>query len=137
MCAAGSDRRAWHAVERGGFGILDDHQAAIFVDVADTTRAIGAGTRQDDAHGSVARVLGQRAEEDVNRQVQGGFMFLSREPELALAEHHVHVGRDQVDGIALDWHAVLDPMDRQFGSAGQKLVHQALEVRREVLDEHE
>ena len=46
-------------------------------------------------------------------------------------------GRDQVDVVGLDGHPVLDQVDRQLGVPRQELVHQALEVGRQVLDDDE
>ncbi|HYJ51844.1 MAG TPA: hypothetical protein VEW04_01615, partial [Allosphingosinicella sp.] len=39
--------------------------------------------------------------------------------------------------VGLDRHPVLDQMDRQRGVPREQLVHQALEVGRQVLDDHE
>jgi hypothetical protein len=39
--------------------------------------------------------------------------------------------------VGLDRHPVLDQVDRQLGVAGEQLVHQALEVWRQVLDHDE
>ena len=39
--------------------------------------------------------------------------------------------------IGLDRHAVFDEMDRERRMARQQLVHEALEVRRQVLNDHE
>ena len=52
-------------------------------------------------------------------------------------DDHLLLRRDQIDVVRLDQHAVLDEVDRQLGVPREELVHQALEVRRQVLDDHE
>jgi hypothetical protein len=39
--------------------------------------------------------------------------------------------------VGLDHHAILDEVNGQLGAAPEDLVHQALEVRRKVLDDDE
>ena len=52
-------------------------------------------------------------------------------------DDHLLLRRDQVDVVGLDRHPVLDEVDRQLGVPREQLVHQALEVGRQVLDDHE
>ena len=46
-------------------------------------------------------------------------------------------GGIEIDVVGLDEHPVLDEVDRQLGVPSEELVHQALEVGREVLDDDE
>ena len=54
-----------------------------------------------------------------------------------LADDHLLHRRQQVDGVRLDQHLVLGLADRHRRPPRQQLVHQALEVRRQVLEDDE
>ena len=66
----GVARRPGHPVELRALHVLHDHQPAGFVHVADPARPVAAAARQNDRHRTRAAVLGQRPEEDVDRQRQ-------------------------------------------------------------------
>jgi hypothetical protein len=126
-----------HAVELGGLDVLHHDQAAGLVHRPDAARAVRAATRQHDCDRMGAAVLGERAEEDIDRQ---GHLLLApafAQEQLAARDDHLLLGRDQINVVRLDGHPVLAEMDRQRRTAGQDLVHQTLEVGREVLNDHE
>ena len=59
------------------------------------------------------------------------------EQQLAAGDDHLLARRDEVDGVGLDHDAVGDAMDRQRRLSAEQLVHAALEVRRQVLQDDE
>ena len=63
--------------------------------------------------------------------------LLLAQEQAAAGDDHLVLGRDQIDVLRLDRHPVLDEVDRQLGVTGQELVHHALEVGREVLNDDE
>ena len=69
-----------HAVVFGGFGVLRHCHAAFALDRPNPLGAVTAGPREHDADGPLSLVLGQGAEEKVNRQTmaarRGGFQQL-------------------------------------------------------------
>ena len=79
-------------------------------------------------------VFGQRAKENINRHF--GLAFLARaEPEAPVLDGEVLLGRVEVNRIGLQRLPVLRVQDRNLRAAGQQFVHQAFEVRRQVLDD--
>ena len=68
---AGADRVLRHAGMGRGCRILRDRDAALGLDEAQTQRAVGSGARKDDADRALLLVLGQGAEEDVDRAPLG------------------------------------------------------------------
>lgn len=134
---AGIDRHPGHAVELSALGVLHDDEAARLLDVEDTSRAIAAAARQDDRDRAIAAVLRQRAEEGVDGQCALLLAILLAQQQAPAGDDHLHLRRDQVHMVRLDVHAVLHEMNRERGVPGEQLVHHALEVRRQVLDDHE
>ena len=65
---AGGDGAARHAVILGGVGVLGHDHAALALDGPHAQGAVAAGARKHDADGPLALVLGQGAEEEVDRQ---------------------------------------------------------------------
>jgi hypothetical protein len=64
---AGADGAARHALEAGGLGLLHKHDAAFGLDEAQAERAVGARAREDDRDRTLALILGERAEEGIDR----------------------------------------------------------------------
>jgi hypothetical protein len=126
-----------HAVELRRLRVLHDDETAGLVDVADATRTVAAAAGQHDGDGALPAVLGERAKEDVDGERQLLLPIALAEEQPAAGDDHLLLGWDQVDVVGLDQHAVLDEMDGEIGVTSEQLVHQALEVRREVLDDHE
>ena len=122
-----------HAVVFGGFGVLRHRHAAFALDRPHALGAVAAGAREHDADGPLALVLGQGAEEKVDRQAmaarRGGFQQLQR----AVEKGHVPVGRDDIGAVGLDRHAVLDFEDLHAGITLDQFGEDALVVRGQVL----
>ena len=151
----GVDGRVGHAVEIGAARALGHDETAIVLDGADAVAAVGAGAGQDDAHGALARGLGQRLEEEVDRVVDlfGRAALDQRETqalvvdriagrrplriELGALDHHVPFRRDQVDMARLHRHVVAHLDHVEGGLAPEDLGHHRLVVGREVLDDDE
>jgi hypothetical protein len=132
-----ASRRPRHSVELGALDVLDDHQPSGLVDVADPARSVAAASGEDDRHGARTAVLGQGPKEDVDRQRPLLMSVLLAQEQTAAGDDHLVLGRDQIDVLRLDRHPVLHEMDRQLGVPRQELVHHALEVGRQVLNDHE
>ena len=107
------------------------------MNVANAARAVAAAAGEDDRDRLLAGVLRERAEEDVDRERELLLPIPLAQEEATAGDDHLLLGRDQVDVVGLDEHPVLDEVNRQIGVASEELVHEALEVRRQVLDDHE
>ena len=135
---AGVARGPRHAVELRALDVLDDHEPAGLVDVADAARAVAAAAREHDRdrarRRSPAPASGRRRR---SGSVSSCCRSRSLEQQAPAGDDHLLLRRDQVDVVGLDQHAVLDEVDRQLGVPREQLVHQALEVGRQVLDDDE
>ena len=127
---------ARHPVESGGLLALSDDQAALFVNRQQSARTVAAGSRENDRRGLPSGILGQGTEKHVDRHRQSLARVPFRQMEAASGDNHLRLGGNQVDGIRLDLQPLLDAMHGHRRMPGQQLVHQALEVRREMLDHH-
>jgi hypothetical protein len=134
---AGLARAARHAVEIRALFILAEHEPAGVVDVADTAGTVTTGTRQHDPNRARPHVLGQGAEENVDRQGERLRLALVTQQQSAARDDHLLARRDQVNAVGLDVHVVLDQQHGDASAAGEQLVHHALEVGREVLHDDE
>jgi len=107
------------------------------VDILDAARAVAAAARQHDGDRTFAGVLSQRSEEMIDRKRQPVPRIAIAQQQLApLDDHFLHRGQ-QVDGVGLHHHFVLSMLDRDGRPAAEELVHQALEIRRQVLQNDE
>lgn len=134
---AGVDRAARHPVEAGALGVLADDQAARLVHLANAARPVAAGPRQDDRDRVGGGVLGQRAQEVVDRQRQAAGRLLVGQQQVAAREDHVLAGGYEIDVVRLDQDAVGHLLDRDARPPGEQLDHPALKVGREVLEDDE
>ena len=116
---------------------LNEHEATGLVDVADATRSVAAAPRQDHRDRPPSTVPRQGAEEHVDGQRQLLLAIALAEEQAPAGDDHLLLGGDQVDVVALDRHPVGHQADRQVRPTRQQLVHEALEVGRQVLDDHE
>jgi hypothetical protein len=134
---SGAQRAERHAVELGRIGAFAQHHPACLADFLHAPRAVAAAARQDDCHRAIANVVGERAEEKIDRQRQPvtGVAVVQQQPPLP-DDHFLH-RRQQIDDVGLDRHVVFGLTDAQLGAPRQQLVHQALEVGREMLEHHE
>ena len=122
-----------HAVEFGAFGRLDDNHPVLLLDGPDPVGAIRPGAGKDDRYAPVLIGLCQGAEKYVDWVIDM-LVVIFRQMQLVALDLQVIFGRDHVDMILLDPHAV----DRfHYGHGGilaQYLLKQAFMVGREVLD---
>nr|WP_255604410.1 hypothetical protein [Oscillochloris sp. ZM17-4] len=133
----GGDGAAGHAVVLGALGGLRHGHAALALDGAQAEGAIAAGAREHDADRALVLVLGQRAEQVVDRQAQAARRHRLKQMQGAVEEGHVAVGRDDIGAVGLHDHAVLDLEDLHAGVAPDQLAEDALVVGGEVLNEDE
>ena len=92
---------------------------------------------QDDRDRALADILRERPEEQVDRQRQPVPRIPVVQQQPAPPDDHLLHRRQQVDRVRLDRHVVLGLPDRHRRAARQQLVHQALEVRGQVLQHDE
>ncbi len=78
--------------------------------------------------------MGQRAEEEINRQAQSARRDGIEQVQGAVQDGHVLVARDDIDAVRLDPHAIFDLDDRHGRAALEQFHHHALVGRVEVLD---
>ena len=89
---AGQDRAARHAVITGLLRILRDHQAALFLDRLQPGAAVGAGSRKDDADGAGAEFLGQRMQQEIERQARAMALLRLRQTQGAGLDREIGPG---------------------------------------------
>ncbi len=130
-------RAPWHAVEARGRGLLDERQPTAVANGTEPARAVASGARQNHAHRARSRVLRHRAKEAVDRQPQAVVHRALAEQETPARDDHLDLRRHQVDGPRLEHHFVGGPANGQLGVPRQELVHPRLEVRREMLNDHD
>ena len=130
---AGVDGTVRHAVVLGGLGVLRHRHAAFALDRPQAQGPVAAGPREHDADGPLVLVLGQRAEEKVNRQAQAAGRGLFQQLQCAVQKGHVAVGRDDVRAVGLHRHPIFDLEDLHPGIALDQLGEDALVVRGQVL----
>jgi hypothetical protein len=82
-------------------------------------------------------VLGQGAEEEVDRQTQPARRRGFEKAQRAVEQRHVVAGRDDVGTVGLDPHAVLDLLDLHAGVALDQLGQDAFVIGREMLHQNE
>ena len=133
----GGDGAARHAVVLGGFRVLRHRHAALALDRAQPQGAVAAGAREHDADGPFVLVLGQRAEEEVDRQALAAWRGGLEELQLPVQEGHVAVGRDDVGAVGLHRHPVRDLEHLHAGVALDQVGEDALVVGGQVLHQHE
>ena len=98
---AGHDGAAWHPVVVGLFRILCDNQAAHLLDRLCPNATIGAGSREDDADGALTELLGERVQQEVERQSHALASPGMGKLKCAVAYREIASGRDDVDVVRL------------------------------------
>ncbi len=134
---AGLDRAARHPVELGGGDRLHEGDAGLLLDRPQPERAVGAHPREDHPDAALLLVLGERAEEEVDRQVEPARRGLRQEVQHAVEDRHVLVGRDHVDVVALYRGAILGLRHRHRRRALEQLDQHPLVRGVEVLHDDE
>ena len=95
-----------HIGELGVLRVLDDRPAAGGPDLREPQGAVAAAARQQDAAASVSPVVGQGAEEVVDRHQQAVAVDRRREREPILGDVEELLRRHDVDAVGQDRHAV-------------------------------
>ncbi len=135
---ARGDRALRHAVIVGFADVLRDNEAAVRLDRLEPNGAVGAGPRQDHADRTRAPFARQRIQKEIERQAHAVTLSRSRQPQRRLVVHRqIGAGRNDIDALALDRHAVGRLHDRHRRVAGQQVDHHAVVARIEVLDDDE
>ena len=131
----GVNRAARHAVEFGRGRLLHQHHARLFLDGAQTQRAVGAHAGKNHADAVLLLVLRQGAEEEINRQAQPARRRRFEQVQHAVQDGHVLVRRDHIDAVRLHPGAILDLDDLHAGGALEQFGHDAFVRRVQVLDD--
>ncbi len=132
---SGVNGAARHAVEFGGGRFLHKDHARFFLDGAQAQRAVRAHARKDHADAVFLLVIGQRAEEEINRQAQTARRKRIKQMEHAVQDGHILVGRDDIHAVRFDPHPILDLKNLHACAALEQFHHDALVRRVEVLDD--
>ena len=133
---AGHDRAARHAVILGLARLLRDDEPALRLDRLQPETAVAAGSREDHADRAFAEFVRQRAQEKVERQARAVTLARLRQAKGAGADREIGAGRDEIDMLGLERHAVRRLLDRQRRMAGQQIDHHACMRRIEMLDQN-
>ena len=80
----------------------------LFLDGPQAQGAVRAHAREDDADAPLLPVLGQGAEEKIDRQAQSAGRRRLEQVQHPVQDGHVLVGGDHIDAVRLDLHPVLD-----------------------------
>src|ERR1019366_6955230 len=94
---AGRDRAAWHSIEFSLLRILNDNEAAFFLDRAKPNAAIAAAPREDDADSQFTASLGKRAKKKVEWQTGSMPFRWFRKPEQAISNCKRDTRRNEID----------------------------------------
>lgn len=116
---------------------LRDRQPAAFLDGAEPGRPVAPDARQDNRNGVVALIFGQRGEESIDGSTicPRGRRF--NDKEAAVLDRQGCVGRNDVNPVGFDVHAMLGFDHWDGGIAAQYLRQHALMIGRKMLHQHE
>jgi hypothetical protein len=117
--------------------LLDQRDAAGAVDGAHSQGAVAAGARENDADRLVALVIGQGAQESVDRHALAAWHLRHGNPQLAVRDGHLTVGGNDVHAIGAHRHAIFGLDDRHRRRALQDLGQQAGMAGIEMRHQHE
>ena len=131
----GGDGATRHTVKLGGSIVLRDDHSALGFYGADAQRSIAAGSREDNANGTVSPVQRQGAEEKVNGQVLSARGGEFQELERAVQDGHVAIRRDDVDAVRLHRHPVFHLENRHARVAADEIGEDTFVAGRQMLDE--
>ena len=120
----------------GRVRVLNHGHAVRGLDRFQPQRPVRTGSGQDDADGFFLLVLGQRTKKEIDRGLQAAPFDRPGQMEGSARNGHVLVGRNDVDAVGLDGHAVRRLDDRHLRVARQQLDHQAFVLGIEMRNEH-
>ncbi len=133
----GIDRRARHARVLGLLRRLRDRQPAALLDPLDPERPVAIRPAEDDRRRIRPMRIGQRAEEEIDRDAPPAVRFHGRQPQLPVRRREKHARRDHIDRIRLHLLLILRLHHRHRRRARDDLIHDAAVLRREVEHDHE
>ena len=131
------DRAARHAVIAGLVGILRDDEPAIFLHGLQPKAAVGPRSRKDHADGARTALLCQRVQQKVEGQARPMTRLGLRDVQSAVADGEIGSGRNDIEMLALDRHAIRCLPHRHRRVPGQQVHHHAFVGRIEMLDQDE
>ena len=103
----------------GRLWVLDHGHAARGLDRREPQRPVRAGPAQDDADRFVRLIVRQRAQKEIDRRLPTAALDRPGQAEHAAGDGHVLVGRDDVDAVGLDGHALSSLDDRHRRVPGE------------------
>ena len=116
---------------------LGQGKATVFLDGGQAQRPIASRSREDDAYGVVALILGEGLEEGVDGPTTIPRRRGPGDLEIASLDRQGAVWWNDEDAVGLDLHAV-DRLDHAHGGRfAEQFAQHALVIRRQVLDQHE
>ena len=96
-----------HTVVFCGLFVLGQDDPALGLYGPYTLRTVGAGPRKDDTDGIRSLVLGKGPEKGINRHMLGMGFAARQEPQLAVENGQLRIGRNDIYMIGFHGHAVL------------------------------
>jgi hypothetical protein len=133
---AGRDRAARHSVVSGLFWVLGDDQPASFADRLEPDTAVAAGPRQNGADRARSVFVCQRVQKEVERQARTVWRLRPRQPQQTVMHREICLGRNDIDTVALDGHAVGDLRYGHRRMQAEQIDHRAGMGRFEMRDQH-
>ena len=130
------DGAAGHAVVLGGGFILGEGNAALGLDLGQTEAAVAAGAGENHADGVRALGFGEGAHKEIDGQMLAADLA-GGEVQGMVLNGHGGIGRNDVDVIGLDLHAILHFDDGHGCGAGDQLGEHAFVLGIEMLNEDE
>jgi hypothetical protein len=128
------DGAARHAGLGGGLLILGDGDAALRLDRLKPQGAIRTAARQQDGDCPVLLDDRQRPEQVIDRHVLSRQRRTRRQPQLAVRQRHVGVGRNEVHVVGLHVHSLAHLANRHLRGLGKNLRQVAFVVRLQMRD---
>lgn len=115
---AAGDGGARHGAEFRLVGVLRQHDAAILANGAHAQRAVRTAAAQHDGE-TVAVLVGQRAEEFVDRRPLAARLGEGGGRDLLVGDQQAPIGGDHIDSIGTDRLGLVDLLDRHCGAVRQ------------------
>src|SRR5262245_19434583 len=134
---SGGNRGAWHAIVLGGLRLLGDRDPAHRFDFAQPDGPVGGGPGKDDSNRPVLGVLGQRPKKKVDRHELPVVPGTGNQVQLALLDPHVSIGRDDVNMVGLEQHAITDLYYGKSRRAAEKMRKNTLMLGGQMLNQHD
>src|SRR6478752_195820 len=107
------DRALGHSLVESGLERLDDGHTAALLDRQQTGRAVVQVAGQNHADDPWSIAVGSGAKERIDGWPVSVFLGTTGQPEVAVAQQEMTVGRSDVDSAGLDGLAVASMVDRQ------------------------